>query len=216
MQFAVIGLGKFGETVAKTLVKNNCEVLAIDKDEERIQDISAEVSHAVATDALDEKSLRALITPDFDAVIICIGEDFEASILSLMIVLDIGIKKVIVKAENKIRAKILTKLGASQVIFPEIEVGEKLAQNIINPDIQDLLNLSDKFSIAEINMPRDVVNKTILESDFRKKYKLNIIAIRKGDLSKENIEVNPNPETVLQQTDRLFVLGETERIRKIK
>lgn len=215
MQFAVIGLGKFGETVAKALVRQNCEVLAIDNREEKIRDISGEVSHAVTADALDEKSLRALVTPDFDAVIICIGEDFEATILSLMIVLDIGIKKVIVKAENKIRAQILKKVGATQVIFPEIEMGEKLAQNIINPDIVDLLNLSDKFSIAEINPPSDVINKTIAASDFRKRYKLNIIALRKGESSKANIEVNPAPDTVLRQSDRIFVLGEIDRIRKI-
>ncbi len=214
MQYAVIGLGKFGEAVATPLVKNNCEVLAIDNSEERIQDISGEVSHAVTADALDEKSLRALITTDFDAVIICIGEDFEATILSLMIVLDIGIKKVIVKADNRIRAKILKKLGATKVIFPEIEMGEKLAQNILHPDISDYLSLSDKYSIAEISPPKEVLNKSISNSDFRKRYKMNIIALRRGS-SKEEIDVNPNPDTILQHSDKLVVLGEIERIRKI-
>lgn len=215
MQFAVIGLGKFGSTVARHLESNNAEVLALDVDEKIVQTISSEVNHVICADSTDEKSLKALISSDFDAAIISIGQDFEASILTLITLKEIGVKKIIVKALSETQAKILKRLGADEVIFPEIEMGQKLAHSLVNPDLLDFLNLSEKYSIAEINPPKDVLKKTIKDSAIRNLYDINIIAIRKRQSGQDSIAINPSPDRVINESDRLIVLGDTDKIRKM-
>ena len=215
MQFAVIGLGKFGGTVARTLVKYNCEVLAIDIDEKVVQEASSEINHVICADSTDDKTLKALITSDFDGAIISIGQNFEASILTLIILKEIGVKKVVVKAMSKTQAKILQKLGADKVVFPEVEVGKKLAHSLVNPGLHDFLELSDEYGIAEIKPPKEIIGKSIKEAAVRNRYNINIIAIKSRKGNKEKWEVNPLPDRVISENDKLVVIGKVEKIKNI-
>ncbi len=210
-QFIVVGLGRFGASVAKALAKTGNDVLAIDIEEEKVQNISNEVTQAVKADSTDEEALRVLGVSDFDVAVVGIGE-IEASILSTLILKEQGISFVIAKALDDLQGKVLSKIGADRVVYPESEMGERVAHNLAFSNILDYIELTPEYSIVEIRASREMAAQTLLELDFRNKFGVSVIGIKHGD------EVNfvPGADDVIEEGDTLIVIGDNETISKFK
>jgi len=224
-QFVVIGLGRFGSSIARALSEKNFEVLAIDKDEESVKKMEGVVSQAIVMDATDEKSLKELGVSEFDVAIVSMGETVEDSIMITLALKDMGIKQVIVKAKSDLHAKILKKVGADRIIFPEREMAEKLAESLASPKIFDFIELSRTHGIIEMVAPKKLVNKTLAELKLRTKYKVSVIAIKrklpysKPDGStdfKEEIIIGPGPDDELISGDILILLGNNNDLEKVE
>ncbi len=211
-QFIVIGLGRFGTSVAETLYALGNDVLAVDIDEEAVQNIAERVTHAVQVDANDEVSLRALGIGNFDVAIISIGSDIQANILSTLLVKDTNVKHIITKANNALHAKVLYKIGANRVIFPERDMGIRVAHNLCSSNILDYIELSPDFSIAEIVTPKEWEGHSLKELDLRVRYSVNVVAIKRDD----NIEVSPSADEVIQEGDIIVAIGGTAELNGIE
>jgi len=224
-QFAVIGLGTFGMSVAVELMKKGAQVLAIDTDEQKVQEVSSMVTQAAVVDSTDEASLKEMGIADFDCVVVAIGNNIEASILTTLILKDIGVKNIVVKGIDDLHAKVLQKLGADRIIFPEKEMGEKVAQSLVSPNILEKIEISPEYDMAEIVVPRSFVDKTIGELDIRVKYKLHVIGIKRkmpymtddGETDfKEELIIAPSATEVLQEGDVFVTIGKYADIEKVK
>ncbi|MGF9914624.1 TrkA family potassium uptake protein [Paenibacillus ehimensis] len=202
-QFAVIGMGRFGSSVAKTLSNLGFEVLAIDSSEQRTQDVSNIVTHVVQADSTDEEALRALGLRNFDVVIVAIGQDIQASILTTIIVKEIGVPKVVVKAQNELHGKVLAKVGADKVIYPERDMGVRVAHHLISSNIIDYIELSEDYSIVEVQASGQMVGRNLRELDIRAKYGCNVMAIRTGD----KMNIAPHAEDIIKHNDILIIVG---------
>lgn len=211
-QFMVIGLGRFGTSVAETLYGLGNDVLAVDSDEEIVQNISERVTHAVQLDANDENSLRALGISNFDVAIISIGSDIQASILATLLVKEMGVKHIITKANDALHAKVLYKIGANRVIFPERDMGVRVAHNLCSSNILDYIELSPDFSIAEIAAPSDWENRSLIELNLRATYGINVVAIKRSN----EIDVSPSPDEVVLSGDIIVAIGGTQELNNIE
>lgn len=211
-QFVVIGLGRFGSSVAKTLYKLGYDVLGIDINEEIVQSLADSITHAVQADATDENTLKALGVRNFDVGIVSIGDDIQASILVTLILKEIGIKYVIAKAQNDLHGKVLYKIGADRVVFPERDMGVRVAHNLVASNILDYIELSPEFSIVELEAFPEWYNKTLGELKMRKNYRLNVMAIKRG----EEVIVSPGAEDFITKGDILVVVGQNKDIEKLE
>ena len=210
-QFAVIGLGRFGQSLVKTLVENGCDVLCCDKDIEIVNEMSKYGCHSVQGDVTDVHVLEQFGLNNFDVVVIAIGEDMQASVLSTMMAKELGAKFVIAKAKSDIQKAILEKVGADRVVLPEMDMGVRIANTLITTNIIDYIDLSDKFAIVEIAPLKTWINNSILDSNVRAKYGINIVAIKRDC----NIIVSPLPTEIIKEQDILVVVGKTDVIQKI-
>jgi trk system potassium uptake protein TrkA len=210
--FAVIGCGRFGSSIARTLYNLGNEVMAIDINEERVQEISEEVTHAVQADIMDENVLKDLGLRNFDVVIVSIGSDIEASIMATLIAKELGVKRVIAKALSDIHGKVLYKIGADKVIFPERDMGIKVAHNLVSTNILDFIELSPDYSILEITAIEEWENKSLEQLRLPTKYGINVMAIKREN----TINVSPNGEYIISKGDILVVIGSTVDIKKIE
>lgn len=221
-KFAVIGLGRFGITIARTLARQGAEVLAIDKDQSKVEYISDEVAYAVSLDATDIKALKAQNIQEMDAVVVAIGEDFESLLLCTVVMQDLNIKRVITRSSSDSQQLILEKIGIKEILSPEDEVGMAVAQRLLNPDIITFLPLPDEYEIAEISAPTGIRNKTIAEVKLREKYNLNLITIKRdfeemqgNDVVKSSHIVGvPKAETVIFESDTLILMGKRKHIQR--
>lgn len=211
-QFAVIGIGRFGSSVASCLAGQGYEVMAVDEDEERVQKISEVVTHAVRADTTDEDALKSLGIRNFDAVVVAIGHDVQASILTTLLLKEAGVAYIVAKAQNALHGKMLEKIGADRVVYPEWDMGTRIAHNLISTNVLEYIELSPELSIVEVTVPRDMVGKELAESNLRERYGLNLVAIRRG----ETILVTPKPTEVFSRGDILFVIGENKGIRRLE
>ncbi|ARC84472.1 trkA-N domain protein [Clostridium argentinense CDC 2741] len=211
-QFIVIGLGRFGTSVAETLYSLGNDVLAVDVDEEVIQNISEKVTHAVQVDANDEQSLRALGVGNFDVAIISIGSDIQASILSTLLVKELGVKHIITKANNALHAKVLYKIGANRVIFPERDMGVRVAHNLCSSNILDYIELSPDFSIAEIVSPQEWHEKSLKDLNLRAEYGINVMAIKRNN----EIDVSPSADEIIEANDIIVAIGGNQELNNIE
>lgn len=209
-QFVVIGLGRFGRSVATSLSALGNEVLVIDTNPEAIRQIENQVTSAVVADATATGVLHSLGVQNFDCAINCIGDDLQANILTTLICKDLGVKYVVAKAQNEQNKKVLERIGADLVVFPEVVVGKKIASMLSNPSQNEVLSLADNYVIAEIAILDDWTQKTILENNIRKKYNVSIIFIKRQDTI-----INPEPETLLLQGDVLVVAGKKDKLDAI-
>jgi trk system potassium uptake protein TrkA len=205
-QFAVIGMGRFGSSVAKTLYNLGFEVMAIDANEHRTQEVTSMVTHAVQADSTDEDALRAIGIRNFDVVVVAIGQDIQSSILTTLILKDLGVTSIIVKAQNELHGKVLTKIGADKVIFPERDMGQRVAHHLISPNILDHIELSDDYSIVEIEVTKPMVGKNLRQLDIRAKYGCNVMAIKSGD----RMNIAPHAEDKIKENDVLVIVGNNE------
>ncbi len=208
-QIAVIGLGRFGFNLAVTLEELGCEVLAVDKQMEAVQEIAGKVTHAVQADVIHEDSLKQLGLTNFDIVVISIGSSVQASILAALVIMELGVQKVVAKASSELHRKALEKIGVSRVVYPEKDSGVKLAYNLMSLNMIEFLEISPDYQIAEIIIEDTYDGKTLQEADLRNRYGLNVLAIRNGD----KINVSPQADDILHKGDMLVVLGNTKDLR---
>ena len=202
--YLVIGLGRFGKSVARTLYNYNKTVLAIDINEDIVQQIIDDeiVNEAIVLDATIEND-------DFDTAFVCIGENIQASILITLILKELGIKTVVSKAKTKIQGKVLKKVGATSVVYPEEAMGEKIAIKIIQPNMTEHFKFSDKYGIFEFKTPESFEGKSLGELDLRNKYEMNIIGIKVG---KEETNFTPKPSTIIEKDNMLLVIANYDKI----
>ena len=220
---AVIGLGRFGYGVAETLVKEGCEVLAIDTDPEIIQSISDLATFAVQCDATDEKALKAISAQNVDVAVVSIGENIEASILIVQTLKEMGVKQIIAKGVTAQHGKILQNLGVTEVIFPERDAAVRLAQRLVSPNVLEYLELAPGFSVEELAVPDRMSGLRLREAQIREAYNINIIGIRKkvtrmvkGRMTTEEVfNVTPSLEDVIEKGDVLVVVGKQEDLDRL-
>lgn len=211
-QFVVIGCGRFGTSVAMKLNELGCEVMVVDNNEETIQDISEYVTHAVQADATDENTIRSLGIRNFDVAVVTIGSDIQSSILITLMCKELGVKHVVAKAQNELHAKVLYKIGADRVVFPEREMGIRIAKNLVFDNILDYVELDPKYGIAEIYAPDEWIGKSLRELELRNNYHINVLGVKKGaDL---NVQFDPDEE--LTEGMVLVVIGSNNDINKLE
>lgn len=211
--FVVIGLGRFGTAVATELCELGHEVLAIDASEESVQQVADRVTHAVTGDARDPAVLRALGVRNYDCAIVAVGDDVGNSALITLNLKDIGVKRVICKAQSHVHRKVLEKIGADRVVFPEHEMGVKLAQGLSSSNVLNFIELSDDFGIVELEIPKSWQHRSIRDLDVRAKHHVNVIAVRKG--STGMLDVAPGGDYVLESKDAVVTLGRNEDINRL-
>ena len=202
-EFAVIGLGRFGGSICRTLAEQGIEVMAIDINEDRVNDYSMIASHAVVGDSTDEKVLKELGIRNFDHVVVAIGDNIQASILTTIILKEHGVQNITVKAQNDYHEKVLVKIGADHVVHPERDMGKRIANNMISNSVLDYLELSDEHSIVEIVASEKMDGHSILNLDIRAKYGINIVAIKREN----EITVSPQANEIINKNDILIVIG---------
>ncbi|AYO30780.1 MAG: trk/ktr system potassium uptake protein [Thermoanaerobacteraceae bacterium] len=211
-QFVVIGLGRFGSSIARTLYNLGYDVLGIDNNEEIIQALADSITHAVQADATDENTLKALGVRNFDVGIVSIGQDIQASILVTLILKELGIKFVVAKAQSELHGKVLYKIGADRVVFPERDMGVRVAHNLVSSNILDYIELSPDFSIVEIAAIPEWFEKSLRELDMRVKHGLNVMAIKRN----EEVIVSPKADDIILEGDILVVVGQNKDIEKLE
>jgi trk system potassium uptake protein TrkA len=212
-QFAIIGMGRFGSSVAKTLYNLNYEVLAIDSDEDRTQEVINMATHAVQADSTDEEALRSLGLRNFDVVVVAIGQDIQASILTTLILKDMGVKMLVAKAQNELHGKVLAKIGADKVIYPERDMGHRVAHNLISPNILDHIEISEDYSIVDLQVGPSLIGKNLRQLDIRNKFQCNVMGIKSAE-GKMNIA--PNAEDLIKADDILVVVGKNVDLQKFE
>ncbi len=211
-QFIVIGLGRFGRSVATALASAGNDVLGVDTSEALVEDMAPFVTHAVQADATDEKVLKALGITNFDVAVVAIGGDIQASIMVTMLLKEQGVPKVLVKAQSDIHAKVLERIGADRIVFPERDMGNKVALNLASENIIDFIEVSPDYSLMEVDTVKAWVGKTLIGLNFRQLYNVNIIAIKKES---GKINVNPAAADSIENGDSLMVVGSNEDIKKL-
>ena len=210
--YAVFGLGRYGTAVAKELASNGAEVLAVDIDEEIINEAAAEIPFCKCADVTDPEVLRQLGISNFDVVIISMATNLEASVMATMLCKEMGVKTVISKCSSDMNCKILSKVGADKVIFPEQESGIRLAKNLVSSGFVDILDISNDVSMVELEVRPEWENKSLIELNLRKKYSINIVSIIEND----KVDVIIDPEMPLKRSMRLIVIADTAKLRKLK
>lgn len=211
-EFAVIGLGRFGGSIVSYLSAHDYDVLAIDVDEERVSQFMNIASYAVVVDAMDEAALKSLGIRNFDHVIVAIGENLNASILTTIILKELGVAHITVKAQSVYHEKILQKIGATQIVHPERDMGERIAKQLISNNVFDYLDLSDEYSIMELIATDKIAGKSLIELNVRARYDLNIIGVKRGTV----MNVSPIPSEKLKKEDLIFVIGRNDKIEMFR
>ena len=210
--YAVFGLGRYGIAVATELVNNGADVLAVDIDENIVNSAVADIPFCRCADITDPEVIKQLGISNVDVVVIAMANNLEASVMSVILCKEAGVKMVIAKCADEMQGKILYKVGADKVVYPEYESGVRLAKNLLSAGMVDIIDLSEDISVIEIPVREKWVGKTLIELDLRKKYAINIIAIRNG----EDILVNIDPNVQLSSEMQLVVIINKTNINKLK
>lgn len=211
-QFAVFGLGRFGGSLVKEFHELGMEVLAIDKDEAKVNEYAGFATHVVQANAIDEQTLKQIGIRNFDHVFVSFGDDIETSILSTLLLKELGIKQVWVKAQNDYHHKVLVKIGADRVIHPERDMARRLAHHCVTEKIIDYIELSKDFSLVEIVATNKVDNQSLLGLDIRARYGCNIVGIQRG----EDIMISPAADERIRKGDILLVIGHNADITRFE
>ncbi|XRG79416.1 TrkA family potassium uptake protein [Rossellomorea sp. GAMAL-10_SWC] len=209
-QYAVIGLGRFGSGIVNTLLDHGNEVLVIDNNDERINEIADRATHAVIADSTNEESLKAIGIGNFDTVIVAIGNDMQASILTTLVLNDLSINKIVVKALNKQHGEVLKRVGADWVIYPERNMGERVAHQLMSPNVLNFIELAKNYSIEEIKLPSKMVGKSLKELNIRVEFNLTVIAIKTQGV----VNISPSPDEVIHEGDVLVMIGENRDLHR--
>mgnify|MGYP000886217395 CR=1 FL=1 len=200
--FAVIGMGRFGQSVVEELIRKEADVLVIDVDPERIAKMSKIATHAVTLDSTDSVALKEVGISSIDHVVVAIGKDLQSSILTTLVLKDLGVQQVTVKVQNPDHAKVVEKLGADEIIQPEQQSGKRLASRIISNNVLDYIDLNESHSFIVVHATAKIIDSTIINLDVRNKFKINVVAVRRsGDI------IIPNADTVIEQDDQLLLIG---------
>jgi len=210
--YAVFGLGRYGTAVAKELVANGMEVIAVDSDERIVNDAAAYLPVCKCADVTDAEVISRLGIGNIDTVIVCMSSNLEVSVMAVALCKEVGVKTVIAKCANEMHQKILLRVGADQVVLPESESGIRLAKNLLSSGFIDMISLSKDVSMIEIDVKDEWCGKNLIELNLRKKYGFNIVAIKKG----EKVSVHVNPEQALDAESTLIVIANTAKLGKVK
>ena len=210
--YAVFGLGRYGIAVARELVENGMEVIAVDSDERIVNAAATELPIRKCADVTDPDVIRQLAIANVDVVIISMASNLEASVMAVTLCKEVGVETVIAKCANEMHQKILTRVGADQVVFPEHESGIRLAKNLLSSGFVDMVSLARNVSIIELDVKPEWVGKNLIELNLRKKYSINVVALRKGDM----VSVDIDPYAALLESDKLIVIANTEKLAKLK
>ncbi|MBQ4601640.1 MAG: TrkA family potassium uptake protein [Clostridia bacterium] len=210
--YAVFGLGRYGTAVARELVKNGVEVIAVDTDQRIVNDAAAFLPVCKCADVTDAEVISRLGIENIDTVIVCMASNLEASVMAVTLCKEAGVKTIIAKCANEMHQKILLRVGADQVVFPETESGIRLAKNLLSSGFIDMISLSKDVSLIEIDVRDEWIGKNLIELNLRKKYGVNIVAVKKG----EQVDVNINPEQVLDAETTLIIIANTSKLGKLK
>ena len=210
--YAVFGLGRYGRAVAKELVKSGAEVLAVDMDEEIVNMAIADIPICKRADVMDEEVLRQLGISNMDVVIIAMASNLEASMMATMLCKEMGVKTVIAKCSSEMHRRILSKVGADKVVFPESESGTRLAKNLLSSGFVDMIELSEDVSVVELDVRPEWVGKTLVELNLRKRYSINVAAIRDG----KEVCINIDPMKPLKNTMTMIVIANAAGLGKLK
>ncbi|WP_461829228.1 potassium channel family protein [Aquifex sp.] len=209
--FAVIGLGRFGYHIARKLAELGAEVIAVDVDPEKVQQLSDIVTHAYVVDALNEQGLEEAGVFTADTVIVSVGSNIEVSILVVVILLNRGVKDIVAKAINPLHGKVLERLGVSRIVYPEKEMAELLATSLVMGEVKKEMSFAPGYNIFEIEAPEKLTGKSLKELDLRKQYGITVLAIKRGDA----VLVNPPAEEVIRKGDILLILASEESVKKL-
>ena len=211
-QFVILGCGRFGSAVAQELTKLGREVMIIDIDQDVVQNMSNVVTYAVQADVTDANTIKSLGIGNFDTAIVTMGVNIQGSMLATLLVKETGVKKVISKAQSKEHSQILYKIGADRVIFPEREMGIRLAKNLVSKNVMEFIELSEDYSVIELRVNDDWIGKTLEELDMRKKYGVNVVAIKGAD----QVKISVLGSYEIQEKDILVVIGENENLNQFE
>jgi trk system potassium uptake protein TrkA len=211
-QVMVIGLGRFGSALARELERLGHEVLAIDRSEQRVNDIAPDVTHALQLDAADEDALRSAGAADFGTAVVAISSDAEPSIFAVMVLKRLGVGNVIAKAGSQLHGEILARVGADRVVFPERETGLRLAHSFNVPNVIDYLDVAPSFGIEKIRPPRAFVGKSLGELDLKTRLGLTPVALRRG----QQVFVNPAREERIAEDDELILIGRDDKLEQLR
>lgn len=216
-KYLVVGLGVFGKSISRKLMENNAEVVAVDSRMDLVEEVQDDVTYAACLNSIDEKALQNLNVEEFDAAIVCIGANFEANVLTSVLLKHNGVKKVITRASDPTHIRILNAVGIDQVITPEVEASERLANSLVHQNILDCSMIGDDTAVAKVHLPPAVAGKTLMDARLRSRYGVNVISIhRKGEDGKERVvNKNPSADTILEEGDILLVIGDISELQKM-
>lgn len=210
--YAVFGLGRYGTAVARELVENGMEVIAVDADQRIVNAAADQLPICKCADITDPDVIRQLGISNVDVVIVAMANNLEASVMAVTLCKEAGVPKVIAKCANEMHQKILTRVGADKVVFPENESGIRLAKNLLSSGFVDMVSLAKNVSMIELDVKPDWAGKNLIELNLRKKYSINVVALRKGDA----VSVDIDPHAPLQDSDKLIVIANTEKLSKLR
>ena len=209
--YAVFGLGRYGIAVARELVANGMEVIAVDADERIVNAAANELPICKCADVTDPDVIKQLAIGNVDVVIIAMANNLEASVMAVTLCKEVGVKTVIAKCKNEMHQKILTRVGADKVVFPENESGIRLAKNLLSSGFVDMVSLAKNVSMIELDVKPEWAGKNLIELNLRKKYSINVVAVRKGDM----VSVDIDPHEALMESDKLIVIANTKKLAKL-
>ena len=210
--YAIFGLGRYGVSVAKELVRNGAEVIAVDHNENIVNSLVNELPFCKCADTTNKEVLTKLGIANVDTVVVAMAGNIEASVMTVLLCKELGVPHVIAKCSNDMHYKILTKVGADKVVFPEKESGTRQAKNLLSSGIMDIIELNTEVSMIELDVKKDWIGKTLMDLNLRKKYSINVIAIKEN----EKIEIDIDPKNPLTEKMKLVVIGKTAKLSKIK
>ena len=210
--YAVFGLGRYGTAVARELVANGMEVIAVDTDQRIVNAVADDLPICKCADITDPEVIRQLGIGNVDVVIVAMANNLEASVMTVTLCKEAGVPTVIAKCANEMHQKILTRVGADKVVFPENESGIRLAKNLLSSGFVDMVSLAKNVSMIELDVKSEWVGKNLIELNLRKKYSINVVALRKGDA----VSVDIDPHAALLESDKLIVIANTEKLAKLR
>lgn len=210
--YAVFGLGRYGIAVARELVRNGAEVIAVDTDQRIVNAAADELPICKCADITDPEAIRQLGIANVDVVVIAMANNLEASVMAVTLCKEIGVKTVIAKSANEMHQKILTRVGADKVVFPENESGIRLAKNLLSSGFVDMVSLAKNVSMIELDVKPEWAGKSLIELNLRKKYSINVVAVRMGDA----VSVDINPHAALSEKEKLIVIADTQKLSKLR
>jgi trk system potassium uptake protein TrkA len=211
-QYLIFGVGRFGSALARTLCELGHEVLAVDSDESRVAAIASDVTNAMQVQAMDEEGMRSLGIRNFDAVIVAIGDNLQHSIMTCIMCKEMGAKYLVGKATDAMHARVLMKLGVDRVVFPERDMGVRVAHSLTSPHLLDLINLDDDYALINLTCPQSWVGKSMRELDIRRRYRVLVLAIYHGP----QMSMDITPDTKLKPDDKLLILGKRRDVEEVE
>ncbi|CAM3853249.1 TrkA family potassium uptake protein [Cohnella lubricantis] len=211
-QFVILGLGRFGSSVGQELMEIGCEVLGVDRDEEKVDEFAGSLTHTVVADATDEEVLRSVGVRNFDCGVVAIGDDIQASILAAILLKELGVKQVVAKAVTELHGRVLERIGVDRVVYPERDMGIRVAHQLTSPNLLDFIELSKEYTIAELTVPGCLSGKSLANVNPRGRFGCSVVAINKA----RGIVIAPNADDVLNEKDVMVVIGTNEQIEQFQ